>query len=57
VENAPKSINEHAITTLDTVSQVTNFRSGNVKNISAATAEKKYTADHRELSMLICSED
>lgn len=53
MEDAVRRINEHALDTLDAVSQVIGFRSGNAKNLSATTAEKKYTADHWEVSMVI----
>lgn len=53
MENASRRINEHVIDTLDAVSPTIGFRSGNVKNLSATTAERKYTADHGQVSTLI----
>lgn len=41
MENALRRINEHAIDTLDVVSQVIGFRSENTENLSATTAEEK----------------
>lgn len=52
MEDAARRVNEHAIDTLDAVSQVIGFRSGNAKNLSATTAERKYAADHGEVSTL-----
>lgn len=42
MEDAARRINEYALDTLDAVFQMIGFRSGNAKNLSAATAEKKY---------------
>lgn len=55
MEDATRRINEHAIDTLDVVSQMIGFRSKNARKLSPITPERKYIADHGEISTLIAA--
>lgn len=46
MERAPRRIHENVIFTLDAVSQVMDFASGDGKNLSSTRAERKYRSDH-----------